>query len=132
MPEIDVTDVLLDSDVAGEDFTYARRPETVTQAGRGVRALQVYPGVGSIQPIEDNSMARTEDYDAAANTIQIITMTRLRSVSQDQGGNQFAADIVTWKGNSYVVKTVEDFSQYGAGYVRAVATSQDFVDQATG
>lgn len=132
MPDIDVTDVLLDSEVAGEEFTYTRRPETVTPAGRGVRATQVYPAFGSIQPVEDNSMMRTEDFDAAANTIQIVTITRLRGASQDQGGNQFAPDIVTWKGNEYVVKTVEDFSQYGAGYILAVATSEDFVDQASG
>ncbi len=132
MPDIDVTDVLLDSDIAGEAFQYERRSETVSVNGRSVQGLQVFDAVGSVQPPGENDLITTEDYDAASNTIVVITTARLRCVSQDQVAAQFKPDIVLWQGNRYVVTKCEPWTEYGAGFIRAVCKSEDFIDQAPG
>jgi galactose-6-phosphate isomerase len=129
MPEIDVTDVLLGSAVAGEEFLVQRRQEVVTQQGKGtVPNPLTFPAFGSVQPEGDNDMIREEDFDSQAHTIEVITPFRLRGDSTDAAGNSFKGDIVIWKGNNYVVKRVEDYSSFGPGWVLASCTSEDFVD----
>ena len=130
MPEIDVTDVLLDSEIAGEAFIVERRTETVGQNGQSTVAIAQIQAYGAIQPEGDNDLIRTEDYDVQSKSVVVITNFRLRGVSQDAQGKEYKPDIVIWKGNSFIVKTVEDFSQYGGGMIEALCTSEDFVDQA--
>jgi len=132
MPDIDVTDVVLGSAVAGEEFIVIRRVETVQQNGESTVQTFNYPAFGSIQPEGDNDLEREADYDAAVRSIEVITPFRLRLAAVDQQGKQFKPDIVSWKGNNYVTITVEDYSHFGRGLNRALCTSEDFVDEPTG
>jgi galactose-6-phosphate isomerase len=129
MPDIDVNDVLLGSAIAGETFVVQRRQETVTQQGKSTIKTFNLPAVGSIQPEGDNEMIRETDFDTQSNSIEVITPFRLRGASVDAAGKEFKADIVLWNGNSYVVKTVNDYTAFGRGWVLAQCTSEDFVDQ---
>jgi hypothetical protein len=132
MSEIDVTDVILGAAVAGEEFVVIRRQETVT--GQGQSSVQAfnYPAAGSVQPEGANDLEREADYDSSVRSIEVITPFRLRLATVDRDGKQFKPDIVSWKGNNYVVITVEDYSQFGRGLVQALCTSEDFVDEPTG
>ncbi len=40
----------------------------------------------------------------------------------------YQPDIVKWKGDCFLVKSVDDYTQYGAGMVIAECVSQDFDD----
>lgn len=127
-PMIDVTEVLLDPMVAGEGFQVIRRPEIVSQFGQGsVPAPVTLPAVGSIQPTSDNSLVREEAYGMQVKTIRVVTTFRLRGVSR-MGQQNYQPDIVVWNGGRFIVRTVEDFSSYGAGMIQADCISENFVD----
>lgn len=130
MPDIDVTELLFDTDLAGNIFTVLRRFQTVNTYGEGVAATTTIPNlIGAIYPTGDNSLVRQEDFQSQANTITVVTTFRLRGPSKDSG-NQYDADIVQWSGVNWLVRTVNEFTQYGAGFIEAECTSQDFIDQA--
>lgn len=132
MPDIDVTDLLSDPDIAGDEFTVKRRQETVNTFGRSVVATVPLDACGPVFPAGDNSLIRQDAFDAEANTITVVTEFRLRGPSKS-GGLQFKADLVEWprqSGNHYIVRTTNDFSRYGAGMIEAECTSIDFSDEA--
>jgi hypothetical protein len=130
MPQIDVSDIVRDPFIAGERFTVLRRVETVSAYGQSSVAIRTYPDqIGSIVPAGDNSLVREEAYQTQAKAIQVITSFRLRGASKDQAGYRYQPDIVIWKGDAFVVRSISDFSQYGAGLVQADCISIDLVDQ---
>ena len=130
MPQIDVSDVLLDPVVAGEAFTVQRRIETVNNFGQSTISVETFPAVGAITPSGDNSLVRDEAYQTNAKSIQVLTAFRLRGAAKDGAGNRYQPDLVLWKGDSFVVRMVSDYSQYGAGFVQADCVSIDLLDQA--
>lgn len=121
MPEVDVTDVLLDPDVAGQSFDVVRRPELVTAAGLSTtpNARTVRGVFGSVTPTGDNSLIRDEAYDAQAKTIDVVTQFRLRGPSATTGSSIYKPDVVLWNGDAYEVRVLEDDTQFGAGFVKA-------------
>ncbi len=129
MPELDVTDVLLDADVAGTSFDVVRRPEVVTQAGLSTTPLdRIVRGVlGSVTPTGDNSLVRDEAYDAQAKAIRVITSFRLRGVSHTTGAADYKPDRVLWNGDCYEVRVVDGWSAYGGGMVEAECVQVDYV-----
>jgi hypothetical protein len=129
MPQIDVSDIVRDPFIAGEAFTVQRRIETVDQYGQSSVQVQTFQALGSIAPAGENSLVREEAYQTQAKSIQVITPFRLRGASKDQAGYRYQPDIVIWKGDSFIVRSISDFSQYGAGLVQADCTSIDLVDQ---
>src|ERR1700694_3507137 len=123
MPDIDVSDLLLDSDIAGEAFSVIRRQEIVGANGVPVLTQTTLPKagdpaiVGSITPTGDNSLVRAEAYSTQSNTIKVITAFRLRGPSKDGTGKSFQPDIVLWNGNHFVVRTLNEWTSFGAGFV---------------
>lgn len=134
MPEIDVTDILVDIDIADSQFTVIRRQEVVNNFGETTLVTTTYPPtlpqpIGAIYPTGDNKLQRKEDFTSQSDTITVVTQFRLRGASKS-GGNKFQPDIVVWNGNNYVVSNVNEFTQYGAGFIEAECTSIDFTPQA--
>lgn len=132
MPDIDVSDLLLDGDIAGESFTVIRRQETVGNNGVTAIAQTNLSAVGSISPTGDNSLVRAEAFQTQANTIKVITNFRLRGPSKDGAGNSFQPDIIQWNGNHFVVRVINEWTSYGAGFVEVECSSIDFIDLAPG
>ena len=129
MPQIDVSDVINDVFIAGEPFTITRQLETINGFGESVITTSTFSAAGAIAPLGANSLLREQAFQAQAKSIQVVTTFRLRGASQS-GGQNYQPDLVIWKGDSYTVWTVEDYTQYGAGMVVAECMSQDFIDQA--
>lgn len=129
-PYIDVTDVLLDPMVAGEqgDVFAVRRKQVVNNLGVASTINVVCGIVASVTPTGDNSLAREEAYQTQSKTIKVVTPFLLRGVSRTQDGTQYMPDVVWWRGDYYVVKDVNDFSAYGHGFVEADCASMDFGD----
>lgn len=132
MPGIDVTDLLSDPDIAGETFTVIRRAEAINSYGESVTTNTTLTASGSITPVGDNSLLREEAYQAQQKAIQVVTTFLLRGASQDPSGSGqlYQPDIVIWKGEQFLVKVVEDFSNYGAGFIRAECETQWYSDRA--
>lgn len=130
MPDLDVNDLILDPEVAATGFQVLRRRETVTDQGRTSVNIATYAAFGSIVPSGDNSLIREEGYGIGAKTINVITNFWLRHQAQDgPGGYRYQPDIVVWNGNKYLVKAVNDYSQFGQGFVEAECSSMDMIDQ---
>ena len=125
MPLLDVSDILSDPMIGGEVLTIQRRAETVDQKGRSqVAPITVTPApVGNVQPASGGVLVRNAAGQYLPKVIEVFTVFRLRSESP-----AFQPDTVIWNGNPYVVKLVDDWSRYGAGYIRAECEAMDMVD----
>jgi galactose-6-phosphate isomerase len=129
MPWLDFSDVLLDPAIAGETFSVIRRQQVVDNYGTVTTTNTTLSGTGSITPTGDNSLVREEAYQTSAKTIKVITNFRLYGPEQI-GGTTYQPDLVAWHGDNFIVKSINDYSSYGAGFLEAECASIDFVDQA--
>jgi hypothetical protein len=131
VPEIDVTEVLTDSFIAGESFSVVRRPQITGTDGFVSTTDVVIPGViGSVTPVGENSMVRDEAYSNQLKTIKVVTPFLLRGVAETIDGVEWSADLVLWKDTYYIVRTLEDYSQYGVGMVDADCVSFAYMPNA--
>ena len=128
MPLVDVNDLLVDPDIAGQLFTVLRRQQQVNNFGEMTWLTQRIPAVGSIQPTGDNQLIRQEGADAQADTIQIVTSFRLRGVASGPNNTQFKPDMILWQGNFYEVFVINSWSDFGRGLIDATATSVKYID----
>lgn len=125
MPDLDVSDIVLDPDFA-ELVTITRRAQAIGTTGRGTITPEVFGGVVAVITAgPDRRLQRGEDYSDLPKSLTIHTTFRLRSQSPG-----FAPDFVTWNGNNYVVTKILDWSRFGAGFIAAEIESRDLVDEA--
>lgn len=125
MPDIDLSDTILDAAVAGEPFVAITRAETVNEFGESTIEVTSAQAWGSIGPVGDNSLLREEGLDAQNKTLRVITNTFLTGGARI-GAQSYKPSVVVWNGNYYQVKVLEDFSNYGAGFVAADCIMTDY------
>ncbi len=128
MPLVDVTDILVDPDIAGQSFTVIRRQETVNDFGESTVTVERIDAVGSVQPEGDNDLIREEGQDAQALTAIIVTTFRLRGVSKGPNASRYKPDIILWQGNYLEVMSLKSWGDFGYGFVEATATSVHYID----
>lgn len=128
MPSIDVTEVLLSPDIAGDTFTVIRRTETVNGFGETTISTATLTGVGSVQATGDQSLARMEAFETQNDSIRVITPFRLRGAGKDNSGAIFQPDIVLYQGTHFIVRSINDYTAFGSGFVDAECIGIDFVD----
>lgn len=131
MPSIDVSAALFNPSFQ-DTFSVTRRVQTVNNYGEAATASTVTPGVtGSVWPSQPNERRLLPDLTVTDKTITIITSFALYGEAQ-VAGTEYSPDIVTWHGDSFLVRNVEDWSAYGAtGFVQAICSSIDVVDAPT-
>lgn len=118
MPDIDVSDILLDPDFC-ELLTVTRRAETMVKGRSTTTPTTISPQpVGVVIPQNDSPMMRGPDQQNLPRLIQVHTPFRLRGASAG-----YQPDLITWKGADYVVNKVQDFSSYGGGFIQADCSS---------
>jgi|KBSMisStandDraft_5_1062788.scaffolds.fasta_scaffold218774_4 hypothetical protein len=117
MASLDVSDIPL-CDEFSDRFDVLRRPETLDHHGRSATSQVVASARGTIYPTGDNSLVRMADFEAGRKTLTIVTTYRLQQASP---GHQ--PDLILYRGTEYVISRVEDYSQYGAGFIVAEASS---------
>lgn len=127
MPWIDVSDVVLDPTIAAETVAVLRRSQTINNFGEGPIAVSTLSAIGSVVPVGSNSLAREDAYSNQSKAIRFITAFRLRNMAESADGSLWQPDIVQWKGGNYLVKSVDDYSQYGVGMIAAECVLFDFV-----
>jgi hypothetical protein len=117
MPNLDVSEVLFDPDLA-DTFDVRRRSEVVGDDGRPSIGERTFPRiVGVITPEPPADLVRRDDGQMTTHKISVVTMFRLRSASE---GSQ--PDQVLYGGATYTVTTVLPFSRFGKGFTEAIAT----------
>jgi hypothetical protein len=107
-----------------DSFEIMRRPESISQYGRSVTTQVIATAAGTIYPTGDNSLVRQSDFEMSRKTLTCVTTYRLQ-----QAAPGFQPDLVLYRGNTYVVSSVEDYSQYGAGFIVAQLSSILAIDQ---
>jgi hypothetical protein len=131
MPNIDVTDLLFDLDIAGETFQVVRRRQVVNAFGETQLLSITYNAIGQIAPAARTYLERTEGYTSQQKDIQVITTFKLFGPSKDGAHNLYEPDLIFWKNGFFICNKVEDYSQYGAGMVAATCEAFDWTVQAT-
>lgn len=109
MPHLDVSDLLTDPDFADASLVRYRRTETVDADGFGQAATATLPFSGVVTSESGRNLQRTPEATRTFAGIMIHTKTNL-----------IEGDEVAWRGAAYIVRTVDDYSTYGAGFVAAI------------
>ncbi|WP_158810463.1 hypothetical protein [Beijerinckia sp. L45] len=122
MPFLDVTDVLKDPDFA-TTFSVARSATTVGNDGETALTPSTFTGiVGVVTPANSNDLKRMAEVERLTGAIAIHTTFTLMAGGAQTDGTTVTADVVTWNGRQYSIFAVDDWTQFGAGFVRATAT----------
>jgi galactose-6-phosphate isomerase len=124
MPLLDVTAVL-SSPMLMDSFTVTRRQSGVSATGRTTMSSTTTTQTGVVSSSGENSQDRPKEYATGRKSILVITTYRLRQQSQG-----VLPDLVGWRGDLYLVQTIEDYTNYGRGFVQAYCTSEDLQDAA--
>jgi galactose-6-phosphate isomerase len=122
MATLDVSDIPICTEFS-DRFDVVRRPEVISQSGRSVTTQVTATAYGTVYPTGDNSLVRQADYELGRKTLTCVTPYRLQ-----QAAPGYQPDVVLYRGNQFVVSSVEDFSQYGAGFVAAQLSSISAID----
>lgn len=130
MPLLDVSDVLLDPMFA-DKFTVTQRAQTIGTNGRVQVTSTVVNNVGGVICMAGpNDLQRLDDNQRMGRVISVVTKFRLRGPSKD-GVIEYQPDIITWDGDLYVVRLVDKYNRYGAGFLEALAGSIKSIDSVT-
>lgn len=118
MPRIDVSELMTDPDFAGR-YPVRRSTSVVGEDGRARAQIADLDFVGSVQPASSSALKRLPDGAVLSGAIMVFTKFILTEGSID---NALDADVVMFKGLPYTVMAVDDWSEWGQGFVRAVCT----------
>lgn len=125
MPLLDVTQILTDPDFA-DSFSVRRRSDVIDTHGRSVPTEQVFAGViGVVTANSPSDLDRKEDYQTMSRSITIVCKFSLRGET-----TSFQPDIVVWRGSNFLVKHVDLYPHFGAGFFQAECSSMDKTDGA--
>lgn len=123
-PQLDVTEIIGDPDFA-ESFTVLRRSESVNQYGQSVVTSQNLNAVGVVCQAGPNDLERLDDNQRMGRHISVVTMFRLRGPASG-----YQPDVILWNGNNFVVQQIDDYANFGQGFIEAIAGSMDSMDVA--
>jgi hypothetical protein len=122
---LDVSDVTICPEFS-DTFQLMRRQEMISSHGRTTVSVQQTQNIlGTLYPTGDNSLVRQEDFQHGQETLTIATPFRLRI-----GSPGYQPDYIAFRGDLYMVRSVQDYTQYGAGFVVAECSSIRSVDTA--
>jgi hypothetical protein len=126
MPQLEALDAM---DVSMlEQFRIQRRIETIDATGDQNFTTQYLTARGVITLGTPNDETRDPDFTFGQKNIEVVTRIRLRSVAETINNITYQPDIVLWRSDSYLVRTVEDRSAFGPGWVVCECSSQDLAD----
>jgi hypothetical protein len=105
-----------------------RRTQTVNDLGVASTTTVPTPSVpGVVYPSNENDLKRFPDLQIQSKAITVVCQFALRGESE-VAGTEFQPDVIVWSNDNYVVRALDDWSQYAAGFILAICTSIDLVD----
>ncbi|MDE9447602.1 head-tail adaptor [Xenorhabdus bovienii] len=114
MDLLDVTDILSDPDFCDTSLTVKRRITSVDSDGfpKTTDTISPFSGVVTV----DRSVEAQLRMSGQVVTGSILIITTERLIAGETGR---AGDIVTYQNREYLVKLVDPYTAYGAGFVQA-------------
>jgi hypothetical protein len=132
MPLLDIVELMYDAQLANEQFIIVRRIERVGENGRSNLEVHVGWATGQIAPQGANSLAREIDYQYMRNSFHVITPYPLIGPAKIKTtGMYFQPDIIVLQGDPHVVISLNDWMNFGRGFVEADITSMALTDEIT-
>jgi hypothetical protein len=125
MATIDVSEVLQDPNFQ-DSFGVLRSVETVDSHGRGSQNSSRSIAIGVVQPASGRAMELTPEATRTSEMLEIWTQFGLQEAT-----DATAADIVIWKSKQFVVVKVDDWDNWGEGYVHVVLSRKDLLPAST-
>ena len=125
MPFLDVSSVLSDPDFV-DHFVVERRSEVVNEYGRSEQTLSTWKAAGVVTVGSPNDLDRPEEYEKFTRSITVVTKDRLRD-----SVNGYQPDVIQWRGSRFVVKAIDLYPHFGAGFYQIEAESMELVDGST-
>ncbi|MGN4066027.1 hypothetical protein ACS0Y7_15590 [Burkholderia gladioli] len=116
MAFLDVTDVLLDPDFMNLGLICNRMTQAVDQSGRATNTTTPITFAAVVTSDKGDILHRNADGSRIVGSITLHTPFRLRDGGPDQTAD---ADEIVWKGATYTVVNVNDYSHFGRGFVCA-------------
>jgi hypothetical protein len=127
MPMITLT-AALTSPMLADTFSVIRRTQVVGNNGRASTENATIPNLfGPVYPSTPDELRLVPDLSNQEKAITVITNFALRGESEAEG-TQYLPDVVVWKGDNFKVAKLQDWSNYGPGFIFAICTSIDLVD----
>lgn len=114
MALLDVVDVILDPDFMDTGLVCNRMTQTVDERGRAVNAVTAIPFAAVVTSDQGDILQRLAEGSRIVGSILVHTTLRLRD-----GGDGADADEIVWRGRTYTVAKVNDYSHFGRGFVCA-------------
>jgi hypothetical protein len=123
MVAFDLKDALLTPEFL-DSFMVQRRSQAMNNYGRAQSlVLWTQPVLGVVTAASPNQLARLPEEQHQAKTIEIRTTFAIQGPSEG-----VSPDIIVWNNDNYIVQILDDWSNYGTGFVHVVCTSMDSVD----
>jgi hypothetical protein len=94
----------------------------VSEQGQTVDAPGYYYASGSVQPSPGRDLLQLPETERAGVFITVVTTFRLFPLTATT-----APDQVVWQGKNYRVKHVNDWSEWGGGFVNAICELTDVI-----
>jgi galactose-6-phosphate isomerase len=111
MPNLDVSDVLLDPDFA-TTISIVTTTGSVTVGGISQDTTEQIDGITAVVTQgSGQQLILLDDGSRISDSITVHCLTPLRAATADT-----KADIVIWNSNSYLVKMSYDWSTFGRGF----------------
>lgn len=115
MPNLDVSDVLLDPDFMTNDLIRKRISVKASDKGKPIYIEETTTFCGVVTTNSGLNMDRREDGTLIKGAINIHTQFGLTS-----GDANTKADEIIWNGKTYIVSQVLDNLHYGQGFNKAI------------
>ena len=122
MATLDVSDVLLCPEFT-DNYVINRNQETIDNNGRSQVTTTQINSFGVVTMASGQDLQRYPELQILERVISIVTKTRLQSAVTG-----YQPDVITWRGDNYVVKAIDLYPQYGAGFYEVIAASIDLTD----
>lgn len=131
MPTLDFSDVLDSFEFSDVISVLTMRKRIGDDGFSAPIARMLTPDVSAIVVPGKSNLRRLEDGTRVEAYIEVFTAFPLSTGGRYNDATERVADIVTWHGRQYTVVAVEDFSAFGAGFIKASCDLQQLNPSAT-
>jgi hypothetical protein len=123
VPTLDVSEAFDPSFM--DDFIIVRRVQGISQYGRPVLAEKQFAATGVVVPTSPTDLQRLPEMQYMNKSITIYTQWKLQGPAPG-----YQPDEVLWHGSQFLVRSLDDYSGYGRGFLQVICISIDAVDPA--
>lgn len=115
MPNLDVSDVLIDPDFMSKGIVCTRTAVTVGDNGRPQTTVTTHTFNGVVTSNDGFKLDRKPDGTVIKGAINIHTRFAL-----SEGNADYQANEIKWQSRDYIVSQTLPNTQYGRGFIKAI------------